>query len=137
MTLVRMLISVHFAGFFSLYDTTRNYQFPAVLAFIGYDPAEDHTGDTTNPVTDQGFDWLYTESFRLQFTGWASPGGTSTGIIFGGTDNPVSVEGQRKFGASHVPFFGLRQLYAPAEAPELWITSAQIWIRALVEDHGL
>jgi hypothetical protein len=131
-----MLFCLQFSGLISLYDPLRNYGFPAVLAYIGYDPTTDHTGDTFNPIDDPDFDWLYTEQFRLNMSVYQSSGSTSTGVIFGGTDNAVSVSGQRKFGGNVVPFFGIRQVYAPP-AQELWDTFVQAYVRVLIETNGL
>lgn len=137
MTLVRMLVNVHVSGNLVAYNPLRNYGFSTVIAYIGYDPTEDHTGDTINPLTDPGFDWLYTEQIPLEFSIYQTTGEKSTGVMFGSTDGPRSVEGQRKFGASHVPFFGMVDNYIPVATEDLRSLQPTVYIRALVEDHGL
>ena len=136
MTLTRMLLSFHFAGNVGGYSTTREFAFPAPLLFIGYDPFSDHNGDLVNPIDDRGDDWLYSELFPIKFAMYQTPGPTTFVTLFGGADEVRSLEGQRKFGSNVAPFMGMRWTHAPAGAEE-WVVHPQVYLRALVEDHGL
>ena len=130
-TLRRLLVNVNFSVEFTWNPAVQGaFRALPMMVFVGYFTDQDFTADH-NPEVERTVDWLYSELFTMRQAVTLNQTGTHNVFMWGGTDKPRSVEGQRRMSAGH-------QLYLWWGIPSVIETSLNgtnidIMYRALLE----
>jgi len=130
-TLRRMLVNVSFSVEFTWNPAVQGaFRALPMMVFIGYFPDQDFTHDH-NPEIETHNDWLYSELFTMRQAVTLNPTGTHNVFMWGGTDSPRSIEGQRSLvaGANLYLWWGIPSVIETS----LNGTNIDILYRALVD----